>query len=59
MVTGDLVRPARSWRLLLLVALLVALVAVVLVAAHALLGGLPAAHAQQVAGNCPGTPTPC
>jgi hypothetical protein len=38
MVTGDLVRPAHTWRLVLAFALLLVLAAVALVATHAALG---------------------
>jgi hypothetical protein len=61
MIAGPLVRPARSWRLLLLVALFLVLVAVALVAAHALLGGVPA-HALSLIRRpigCGAVPGPC
>jgi hypothetical protein len=62
MVTGALVRPARTRRLLLALALLLVLAAVALVAAHAVLAGAPT-HTPFLqhlrVDNCTGSAAPC
>jgi hypothetical protein len=61
MVIGDLVRPARSRRLLLLVVLVLVVVAIAIVAAHALLGTDAPTHALSVLHReeCGGGGIPC